>query len=60
MLKIIKPLEVHLYSIDYPTAYSEARRAGISKMLELAEYIVANAHLEVKVLRAKKSWKELE
>lgn len=60
MLKKIKPLEVHLYSIDYPTAYSKVRQVVISKMLELAEYITDNAYLEVKVLRAKKSWKEVE
>jgi wyosine [tRNA(Phe)-imidazoG37] synthetase (radical SAM superfamily) len=59
MLKKVKPLEVHLYSIDYPTAYSKVRQVGISKMLELAEYITNNIYLEVKVLRAKKSWKEV-
>ena len=58
VLKKINPLEVHLYSIDYPTAYSGVRRVGISKMLELAEYITDNTYLEVKVFRARKSWKE--
>ena len=60
VLKKIKPLEVHLYSIDYPTAYSGVRRVGISKMLELAEYITDNTYLKVKVFRANKSWKEAE
>jgi wyosine [tRNA(Phe)-imidazoG37] synthetase (radical SAM superfamily) len=55
-LRKVKPLEVHLYSIDYPPAYRGVRRARISKMLELAEYIAANTDIEVKVLQARKSW----
>lgn len=55
-LRKIKPLEVHLYSIDYPPAYRGVRRARISKMLELAQYIASNMDVKVKVLKARRAW----
>ncbi|MBL7075660.1 radical SAM protein [candidate division KSB1 bacterium] len=56
-LKKIEPHEVHLYSIDYPPAYRGIRRARVSKMLELGQYITSNMDIAVKVLRARKAWR---
>lgn len=55
-LRRIEPVEVHLYSIDYPPAYRRVRRARISKMLELAQYIASKMDIEVKVLQARRTW----
>lgn len=55
-LRKIEPIEVHLYSIDYPPAYRGVRRARISKMLELAQYIANNLDIEIKVLQARRTW----
>ncbi len=55
-LRKIGPLEVHLYSIDYPPACSKVKRARISKLIELGEYIVGNINISVKVLQSRHPW----
>lgn len=53
ILKTIKPAELHLYSIDYPSAFKEVKRIELLKMIELAEFVTDHIHLTGKVLQTR-------
>ncbi len=56
ILKIINPIEIHLYSIDYPPVNRAVRRTRISKMLELAIYMAERINIKIKILQSRRAW----
>lgn len=53
-IRKIKPLEVHLYSIDRPSACRGVTRIEKGRMTELASYISDRLNIKVRILQSKK------